>query len=132
MDGKTILPRGEVPEEFTWDLSDVFASDDKWSEELEALKAYPERMAAYAGNRVVTERSGQEVEAVLLLEETDYEYHRWRVLEPPALASDTTWLARAHPDRQAGARYRVIVRQGWLGDFAIMPGALRAAARVAE
>ena len=49
MDGKTILPRGEVPEEFTWDLSDVFASDDKWSEELEALKAYPERMAAYAG-----------------------------------------------------------------------------------
>ena len=49
MDGKTILPRSEVPEEFTWDLSDVFASDDKWSEELEALKAYPERMAAYAG-----------------------------------------------------------------------------------
>ena len=39
MDGKTILPRSEVPEEFTWDLSDVFASDDKWSEELEALKA---------------------------------------------------------------------------------------------
>ena len=49
MDGKTILPRSEVPEEFTWDLSHVFASDDKWSEELEALKAYPERMAAYAG-----------------------------------------------------------------------------------
>ena len=49
MDGKTILPRSEVPEEFTWDLSDVFASDDKWNEELEALKAYPERMAAYAG-----------------------------------------------------------------------------------
>ena len=49
MDGKTILPRSEVPEEFTWDLSHVFASDDKWNEELEALKAYPERMAAYAG-----------------------------------------------------------------------------------
>ena len=45
MDGKTILPRSEVPEEFTWDLSHVFASDDKWNEELEALKAYPERMA---------------------------------------------------------------------------------------
>lgn len=41
MDGKTILPRSEVPEEFTWDLSHVFASDDKWNEELEALKAYP-------------------------------------------------------------------------------------------
>ena len=40
MDGKTILPRSEVPEEFTWDVSHVFASDDKWNEELEALKAY--------------------------------------------------------------------------------------------
>lgn len=49
MDGKTILPRSEMPEEFTWDLSHVFASDDKWNEELEALKAYSERMAAYAG-----------------------------------------------------------------------------------
>ena len=49
MDGKTILNRSEVPEEFTWDLSDVFASDEAWSEELEALKACPERLAAYAG-----------------------------------------------------------------------------------
>ena len=39
MDGKTILPRSEVPEEFTWDLRDVFASDEAWNEELEALKA---------------------------------------------------------------------------------------------
>ena len=53
MDGKTILPRSEVPEEFTWDLSHVFASDDKWNEELEALKAYSERMAAYAGKRAL-------------------------------------------------------------------------------
>ena len=49
MDGKTILPRSEVPEEFTWDLRDVFASDEAWNDELEALKAYPERMAAFAG-----------------------------------------------------------------------------------
>ena len=49
MDGKTILPRNEVPEEFTWDLRDVFASDEAWNEELEALKAYPERLAAFAG-----------------------------------------------------------------------------------
>ncbi len=49
MDGKTILPRSEVPEEFTWDLGDMFVSDEAWSEELAALKAYPERMAAYAG-----------------------------------------------------------------------------------
>ena len=50
MDGKTILPRSEVPEEFTWDLSDVFASDDKWSEELEALKAYPLVMKCLSDN----------------------------------------------------------------------------------
>ena len=49
MDGKTILPRSEVPEEFTWDLRDVFASDEAWNDELEALKAYPERMAAFVG-----------------------------------------------------------------------------------
>ena len=49
MDGKTILPRSEVPEEFTWDLSDIFASDEAWSEELEVLKTYPERMTAFAG-----------------------------------------------------------------------------------
>ena len=49
MDGKTILPRSEVPEEFTWDLRDVFASDEAWNDELEALKGYPERMAAFAG-----------------------------------------------------------------------------------
>ena len=49
MDGKTILPRGEVPEEFTWDLSDVFASDKAWNDELEALKLCPSRVAAFAG-----------------------------------------------------------------------------------
>ena len=49
MDGKTILPRSEVPEEFTWDLRDVFASDEAWNDELEALKAYPERLSAFAG-----------------------------------------------------------------------------------
>ena len=52
MDGKTILPRSEVPEEFTWDLSHVFASDDKWNEELEALKAYPEIGRASCRERV--------------------------------------------------------------------------------
>ena len=53
MDGKTILPRSEVPEEFTWDLSDVFASDEAWSEELEALKAYPEVNAEIRENSIV-------------------------------------------------------------------------------
>ena len=41
MDGKTILPRSEVPEEFTWDLRDVFASDEAWNEELGRSKPIP-------------------------------------------------------------------------------------------
>ena len=49
MDGKTILPRSEVPEEFTWNLSDIFAGDDKWNEELEELPPrYEEYKAALA------------------------------------------------------------------------------------
>ena len=29
MDGKTILPRSEVPEEFTWNLSDIQSEADR-------------------------------------------------------------------------------------------------------
>ena len=74
---------------------------------------------------------------VLQLEDADEKRQRWRVLEPPELARDATLRAPADwpgfdASRQVGARYRVIVRQGWLGDFAIMPEALRAAARSGE
>ena len=41
-------------------------------------------------------------------------------------------VARFDASRQAGERYHVTVRKGWLGDFAIMPEALRAAARSGE
>ena len=49
MDGKTILSRAEVPAEFTWDLSDIFADDAAWSAELEALRALPARLEAFTG-----------------------------------------------------------------------------------
>ena len=49
MDGKTILSRAEVPAEFTWDLSDIFADDAAWSAELEALRAFPARLEAFTG-----------------------------------------------------------------------------------
>ncbi len=44
-----ILPRSEVPEEFTWNLGDMFESDAAWLAEYEALKAYPEKLSAFRG-----------------------------------------------------------------------------------
>ena len=44
-----ILKRADVPQEFTWDLTPVFANDDAWFSEYEALKALPERIAEYRG-----------------------------------------------------------------------------------
>ena len=44
-----ILKRSEVPEEYTWNLKDMFESDEAWLAEYEALKAYPEIVAKYQG-----------------------------------------------------------------------------------
>lgn len=44
-----ILKRADVPQEFTWDLTPVFANDDAWFAKYEALKALPERIAEYRG-----------------------------------------------------------------------------------
>ena len=44
-----ILKRADVPQEFTWDLTPVFANDDAWFAGYEALKALPERIAEYRG-----------------------------------------------------------------------------------
>ncbi len=49
MNGKTILKRGEVPAEYTWDLTDIFPSDAAWQAEYEALKSCPAEVAAYRG-----------------------------------------------------------------------------------
>ena len=47
----TVIPKREdVPEEFTWDLSDIFADDAAWKSEFEALKALPEKFEAYRGH----------------------------------------------------------------------------------
>ena len=44
-----VMKRSEVPEEFTWNLKDIFESDEKWMEEFEALKALPAAIAAFQG-----------------------------------------------------------------------------------
>ena len=59
MDPKTILPRDQVPEEFTWNLGDIFESDEAWLKEYEALKDIPERVLAFRG------RLGESAESLL-------------------------------------------------------------------
>lgn len=59
MDAKTVLPREQVPEEFTWNLRDMFESDEAWLREYEALKEMPARLAAFKG------RLGESAETLL-------------------------------------------------------------------
>ena len=59
MDPKTILPRDQVPEEFTWNLSDIFENDEAWLKEYEALKEVPESVLAFRG------RLGESAESLL-------------------------------------------------------------------
>jgi oligoendopeptidase F len=50
MEENRILKRSEVPEEFTWDLRDMYPSDAAWKEEYEALKDMPARIEAFHGH----------------------------------------------------------------------------------
>ena len=57
---ENIIPkREEVPEEYTWNLKDIFESDEAWNAEYEALKPLPEKVAGYAG------RLGESAETLL-------------------------------------------------------------------
>ncbi|MBR0230666.1 MAG: oligoendopeptidase F [Clostridia bacterium] len=46
---KTVPARSEVAAEYTWDLTHIFASDDKWFEEYEDLKNLPKTFAEFKG-----------------------------------------------------------------------------------
>ena len=49
MANQIIPQRSEVPEEYTWNLKDLYESDQAWNEEYEALKALPEQITAFRG-----------------------------------------------------------------------------------
>ena len=49
MADRPIPARSEVPEESTWNLKDVFESDEAWQAEYEALKAVSEQIEAFRG-----------------------------------------------------------------------------------
>ncbi len=63
----TVPDRGEVAEEYTWDLTDLFADDDEWEAAYETVAARIDDLAAYEGR--VTE-SAETLAAVLELRET--------------------------------------------------------------
>ncbi|MBR0087690.1 MAG: oligoendopeptidase F, partial [Lachnospiraceae bacterium] len=44
-----ILTRAEVPEPYTWNLKDIFESDEACLQALEELKGYPEKIEAFRG-----------------------------------------------------------------------------------
>lgn len=49
MSEERIPKRSEVPEQFKWALEDIYATDEKWAEDLQELKAMPERITAFKG-----------------------------------------------------------------------------------
>ena len=59
MADRPIPARSEVPEESTWNLKDVFESDEAWQAEYEALKTVPEQIEAFRG------RLGESAETLL-------------------------------------------------------------------
>ena len=49
MAAERIPERNEIPVEFTWDLTDIFKSDEDWLREYEALMQVPEQLAENEG-----------------------------------------------------------------------------------
>ena len=64
----TIIPeRSEIPEEYTWDLRDLFPDDEAWKRELESLGAMGDTITAFAGT--LGERPGRLLDWLKLSDE---------------------------------------------------------------
>ncbi len=59
MDVSKVLPRDQIPEEFTWNLKDMFESDEAWFKENDVLKELPAQILSYRG------RLGESAETLL-------------------------------------------------------------------
>ena len=46
---REIPKRSEVPEEFTWNLKDLFESDELWLKEMDELNAKAKEAASFEG-----------------------------------------------------------------------------------
>ena len=66
MTNQSIPKRSEVPEEMTWNLKDMFESDQAWMAEYEAMKEFPAKIAALQGTLA---RSAQDLLAWFRLQD---------------------------------------------------------------
>ena len=66
MTNQSIPKRSEVPEEMTWNLKDMFKSDQAWMAEYEAMKEFPAKIAAFQGTLA---RSAQDLLAWFRLQD---------------------------------------------------------------
>ena len=48
-DMKKIPERSQVPVEDTWNLADIYPSDEAWQQDLEATRALAQKLPGYAG-----------------------------------------------------------------------------------
>ena len=63
-----VIPkRDQIPEKDTWDLTELFESDDKWFQEFEDLKTVPEQLSQYCGK---LGESAEELLSYLKLEDS--------------------------------------------------------------
>ena len=46
---KTVLTRAEVPEQLTWDLTTIFATDGAWEQEFKEMETLSEQASNYKG-----------------------------------------------------------------------------------
>ena len=67
MDLTKIPERNEIPEEYTWDLRELFPDDEAWRRELESLGAMGDTIAAFAGT--LGERPGRLLDWLKLSDE---------------------------------------------------------------
>lgn len=66
MTNQSIPKRSEVPEKMTWNLKDMFESDQAWMAEYEAMKEFPAKIAAFQGTLA---RSAQDLLAWFRLQD---------------------------------------------------------------
>ena len=66
MTNQSIPKRSEVPEEMTWNLKDMFESDQAWMAEYETMKEFPAKIAAFQGTLA---RSAQDLLAWFRLQD---------------------------------------------------------------
>lgn len=66
MTNQSIPKRSEVPEEMTWNLKDMFESDQAWMAEYEAMKEFPAKITAFQGTLA---RSAQDLLAWFRLQD---------------------------------------------------------------